>query len=70
MGASFFALGGHSLTATQLMASIRAAYGVDLPVRTLFADPTVAGLAIALAAAGSGSRADELPLTLVPGERR
>ncbi len=50
---NFFALGGHSLTATQLMARIRVAYGVDLPVRALFSDPTVVGLAAALAAAGS-----------------
>ncbi|MEU4780161.1 amino acid adenylation domain-containing protein [Micromonospora sp. NPDC023633] len=54
---NFFVLGGHSVKATQLMARVWTAYGVDLPVRTLFDDPTVAGLAAAVAAAGAGGRA-------------
>ncbi|MGV9978147.1 non-ribosomal peptide synthetase [Micromonospora wenchangensis] len=57
---NFFALGGHSVKATQLMARIWTAYGVDLPVRTLFDDPTVAGLAAAVTAAGA-TRAGTTP---------
>ena len=40
---NFFELGGHSLVATQLAAQLQTAYDVEVPIRALLEDPTVAG---------------------------
>jgi acyl carrier protein len=45
---NFFELGGHSLTATQLVSRVRERFAVQLPLRSLFDDPTVENLASAI----------------------
>jgi len=45
---NFFELGGQSLVGVQMLSRIGQRWGVRLTLRALFADPTVAGLALAI----------------------
>jgi non-ribosomal peptide synthetase component F len=45
---NFFALGGHSLLATQVISRVKESLQIDMPLRVMFEQPTVAGFALAV----------------------
>jgi amino acid adenylation domain-containing protein len=64
----FFALGGHSLLAIQVVSRIQTQFKRDMALRTLFDNPTIAQLALALAATDQASVSHAEPV-IAPASR-
>ena len=68
---SFFEIGGHSLSAMQVISRVRSMFGVEIGVRSIFDEPTVEGLARSVEKAmRAGERDEGPPLVRVPKEGR
>ena len=64
---NYFETGGHSLLAARLFARIRNVLNVDLPLRTIFHHPTIAGLARQIQESRSGKNGESPEI--VPGRQ-
>ncbi|PMB52083.1 non-ribosomal peptide synthetase [Fischerella thermalis CCMEE 5201] len=62
---NFFELGGHSLLATQVIARLQQTLNIELPLRSLLASPTVAGLSEAVTSSTKTESFVDLPI-IVP----
>ena len=67
---NFFALGGHSLLATQVISRAQDAFRKNLPVRRLFENPTISGLARLIENLSEPQIADGVQAPVLPVIRR
>jgi amino acid adenylation domain-containing protein len=65
---NFFTLGGHSLMAIQVISRVRKIFGIELPLRALFENPSITELATVIETNGSGASIS-LEVPLVPVNR-
>jgi acyl carrier protein len=66
---NFLELGGHSLLATQLISRVREALQVELPIRSLLEEPTVASLVEHIETSRWAAQALQAPLSDTVGDR-
>jgi amino acid adenylation domain-containing protein/non-ribosomal peptide synthase protein (TIGR01720 family) len=66
---NFFELGGHSLLATQILSRLRQTWNINLPLKSLFEDPTIAGLGRAIDHYGQAREAGAATIVHTSRER-
>jgi acyl carrier protein len=66
---NFFEIGGNSLQATQVISRLRESFALELPLRRLFEQPTVADLALAVTDIHATLQKLQAPVEHLSGDR-